>query len=84
MEIVFTRTSSPVSRVFRDSSREVILNNVSPLSHHIQTFSGNEDNNDHVKNYIYPPIFSRFIRIVPRSWKNSITMRIELLGCNFE
>ncbi|XP_040003907.1 coagulation factor V isoform X2 [Xiphias gladius] len=49
-----------------------------------KTFSGNEDNNDHVKNYIYPPIFSRFIRIVPRSWKNSITMRIELLGCNFE
>ncbi|XP_040913559.1 coagulation factor V [Toxotes jaculatrix] len=49
-----------------------------------KTFSGNKDNNDHVKNYIYPPIFSRFIRIVPRSWMNSITMRIELLGCDFE
>ncbi|KAM3607792.1 uncharacterized protein V6R79_014032 [Siganus canaliculatus] len=49
-----------------------------------KTFYGNTDNNDHVKNYIYPPIFSRFIRIVPKSWMGSITMRIELLGCDFE
>ncbi|CAJ1078923.1 coagulation factor V [Xyrichtys novacula] len=49
-----------------------------------KTFIGNTDNNDHVKNYIYPPIFSRFIRIIPRSWMSSITMRIELLGCDFE
>ncbi|KAM6955146.1 coagulation factor V-like [Lycodopsis pacificus] len=49
-----------------------------------KTFLGNTNNNDHVKNYIYPPIFSRFIRIIPRSWQNSITMRIELLGCEFE
>ncbi|XP_068185520.1 coagulation factor V [Antennarius striatus] len=47
-------------------------------------FSGNTDNNDHVKNYIYPPIFSRFIRISPKTWTGSITMRIELLGCEFE
>uniref|UniRef100_A0A671Y3N9 ferroxidase n=1 Tax=Sparus aurata TaxID=8175 RepID=A0A671Y3N9_SPAAU len=50
----------------------------------IKTFLGNTDNNDHVKNYIYPPIFSRFIRIIPKSWMASITMRIELLGCDFE
>uniref|UniRef100_A0A665V3Z0 Coagulation factor V n=1 Tax=Echeneis naucrates TaxID=173247 RepID=A0A665V3Z0_ECHNA len=50
----------------------------------LQTFSGNTNNNDHVKNYIYPPIFSRFIRIIPRNWTSSITMRIELLGCDFE
>uniref|UniRef100_G3P3P6 Coagulation factor V n=1 Tax=Gasterosteus aculeatus aculeatus TaxID=481459 RepID=G3P3P6_GASAC len=48
------------------------------------TFKGNSNNNDHVRNYIHPPIFSRFVRIVPRSWWNSITMRIELLGCEFE
>ncbi|KAM9347623.1 coagulation factor V [Symphorus nematophorus] len=52
--------------------------------HPFKTFMGNTDNNEHVKNYIYPPIFSRFIRIVPRSWMGSITMRIELLGCDFE
>ncbi|XP_070770909.1 coagulation factor V [Enoplosus armatus] len=49
-----------------------------------KTFHGNTNNNDHVKNYIYPPIFSRFIRIVPKSWMVSLTMRIELLGCDFE
>ncbi|CAN9498549.1 unnamed protein product [Ophioblennius macclurei] len=49
-----------------------------------KVFEGNSDNNDHVRNYIYPPIFSRFIRIVPKSWIGSITMRIELLGCDFE
>ncbi|KAG5833345.1 hypothetical protein ANANG_G00274960 [Anguilla anguilla] len=47
-------------------------------------FPGNEDNNGHMKNYIYPPIFSRFIRIIPRRWQKTITMRIELLGCDFE
>ncbi|XP_069389658.1 coagulation factor V isoform X2 [Paralichthys olivaceus] len=50
----------------------------------VKTFSGNTDNNNHVKNYIYPPIFSRFVRIIPRSWMSSITMRIELLGCDFD
>ncbi|XP_054642968.1 coagulation factor V isoform X2 [Dunckerocampus dactyliophorus] len=47
-------------------------------------FRGNNKNNEHVKNFIYPPIFSRFIRIIPRNWKGSITMRVELLGCDFE
>ncbi|XP_051762250.1 coagulation factor V isoform X1 [Ctenopharyngodon idella] len=49
-----------------------------------KTFQGNTDNNGQVKNYIYPPIFSRFIRIIPKRWQKSITMRIELLGCDFE
>ncbi|XP_057708547.1 coagulation factor V [Corythoichthys intestinalis] len=47
-------------------------------------FIGNTDNNEHVKNFIYPPIFSRFIRIIPKTWTGSITLRVELLGCNFE
>ncbi|XP_041858516.1 coagulation factor V [Melanotaenia boesemani] len=50
----------------------------------VKIFLGNTNNNDHVKNYIYPPIFSRFIRIIPQSWMGSITMRVELLGCDFE
>ncbi|KAM8856352.1 coagulation factor V isoform 2-T2 [Spinachia spinachia] len=49
-----------------------------------KTFLGNSDNNNHVRNYIYPPIFSRFIRILPRSWSKSIVLRVELLGCEFE
>ncbi|NP_001315460.1 coagulation factor V precursor [Danio rerio] len=47
-------------------------------------FQGNTDNNGQIKNYIYPPIFSRFIRIIPKQWQKSVTMRIELLGCDFE
>ncbi|MCI4378417.1 hypothetical protein PGIGA_G00215670 [Pangasianodon gigas] len=49
----------------------------------VKTFMGNSDNNSHVKNYIYPPIFSRFIRIIPTKWQNAATMRVELLGCDF-
>ncbi|CAG02631.1 unnamed protein product, partial [Tetraodon nigroviridis] len=45
-------------------------------------FLGNTNNSDHVRNYMYPPIFSRFIRIIPKSWMGSITMRVELLGCD--
>lgn len=54
------------------------------FSQQIQIFMGNTNNNDHVKNYMYPPIFSRFIRIIPKSWMGSITMRVELLGCDCE
>uniref|UniRef100_A0A6Q2XRZ2 F5/8 type C domain-containing protein n=1 Tax=Esox lucius TaxID=8010 RepID=A0A6Q2XRZ2_ESOLU len=53
-----------------------------PLSS--QIFPGNTDSNGHVKNYIYPPIFSRFIRVIPHDWKSTITLRVELLGCDFE
>ncbi|XDV30260.1 hypothetical protein PO909_033215 [Leuciscus waleckii] len=49
-----------------------------------KTFQGNTDNNGQVKNYIYPPIYSRFIRIIPKRWQKCITMRIELLGCDFK
>ncbi|XP_062390504.1 coagulation factor V-like isoform X2 [Sardina pilchardus] len=56
----------------------------SDLDYEASEFQGNTDNNDHKKNYIYPPIFAKFIRIFPRRWQNSITMRVELLGCDFE
>nr|XP_055063659.1 EGF-like repeat and discoidin I-like domain-containing protein 3 [Misgurnus anguillicaudatus] len=44
-------------------------------------FQGNFDNETHRKNEIDPPIFARFVRIVPWSWYGRITMRVELLGC---
>ncbi|KAL2081363.1 hypothetical protein ACEWY4_023216 [Coilia grayii] len=50
----------------------------------VKEFEGNRDNNDHKRNYIYPPIFAKFIRIVPRNWEKAIIIRLELLGCNFE
>ncbi|KAK7120917.1 hypothetical protein R3I94_020790 [Phoxinus phoxinus] len=44
-------------------------------------FQGNFDNETHRKNVIDPPIYARFIRILPWSWYGRITMRAELLGC---
>uniref|UniRef100_A0A8C1NKS6 EGF-like repeats and discoidin I-like domains 3b n=1 Tax=Cyprinus carpio TaxID=7962 RepID=A0A8C1NKS6_CYPCA len=44
-------------------------------------FQGNFDNETHRKNALDPPIYARFIRILPWSWYGRITMRVELLGC---
>lgn len=52
--------------------------------HTDKVFQGNFDNNTHRKNAIEPPIFSRFLRLIPWSWYGRITMRMELLGCSEE
>ncbi|XP_066509731.1 EGF-like repeat and discoidin I-like domain-containing protein 3 isoform X2 [Hoplias malabaricus] len=49
-----------------------------------KVFQGNFDNDTHRKNVIDPPIFARFIRILPWSWYGRITLRAELLGCTEE
>lgn len=46
-----------------------------------KVFQGNFDNETHRKNVIDPPIFARFIRILPWSWYGRITLRAEILGC---
>ncbi|KAM6319816.1 coagulation factor V [Podargus strigoides] len=48
-----------------------------------KVFLGNEDSNGHVKHFFNPPILSRFIRIVPRTWYYGIALRVELYGCDF-
>ncbi|XP_040516089.1 coagulation factor V isoform X2 [Gallus gallus] len=48
-----------------------------------KVFSGNEDSRGHVKHFFNPPILSRFIRIVPKTWYNGIALRVELFGCDF-
>ncbi|XP_057584109.1 coagulation factor V [Hippopotamus amphibius kiboko] len=45
-------------------------------------FEGNNNIKGHVKNFFNPPIFSRFIRIIPKTWNQSIALRLELFGCN--
>ncbi|XP_067114807.1 EGF-like repeat and discoidin I-like domain-containing protein 3 [Osmerus mordax] len=49
--------------------------------HADKVFQGNLDNNTHRKNVIEPPIYGRFLRLVPWSWYGRITVRMELLGC---
>ncbi|KFO13279.1 Coagulation factor V, partial [Balearica regulorum gibbericeps] len=48
-----------------------------------KVFLGNENSNGHVKHFFNPPILSRFIRIVPRTWYHGIALRVELYGCDF-
>ncbi|KAG8450478.1 hypothetical protein GDO86_002946 [Hymenochirus boettgeri] len=47
-----------------------------------KVFTGNVNNNGVVKNDFRPPIFARFLRIIPKSWYNSITLRVEIFGCD--
>ncbi|XP_075445547.1 coagulation factor V isoform X2 [Ascaphus truei] len=47
-----------------------------------KVFLGNVNSSGHVKNYFNPPIFARFLRIVPKTWNQNIAMRLEIVGCN--
>ncbi|XP_005381623.1 PREDICTED: lactadherin isoform X4 [Chinchilla lanigera] len=44
-------------------------------------FLGNLDNNSHKKNMFETPFSARYVRVLPVSWHNRITLRLELLGC---
>ncbi|XP_061428341.1 EGF-like repeat and discoidin I-like domain-containing protein 3 isoform X1 [Lethenteron reissneri] len=46
-------------------------------------FAGNYDNNSHKKNMFNPPIIARYVRVLPYSWYRRITLRVELIGCDF-
>ncbi|XP_052055966.1 coagulation factor V isoform X2 [Apodemus sylvaticus] len=45
-------------------------------------FEGNSNTKGHVKNFFNPPIISRYIRIIPKTWNQSIAIRLELFGCD--
>ncbi|KAK1158105.1 lactadherin-like isoform X1 [Acipenser oxyrinchus oxyrinchus] len=47
-----------------------------------KVFRGNIDNNAHKKNVFEPPFFARFVRVIPWTWHERITLRMELLGCD--
>lgn len=46
-----------------------------------KVFQGNLDNNSHKKNIFEKPFMARYVRVLPLSWHNRITLRLELLGC---
>ncbi|XP_043533182.1 lactadherin-like isoform X4 [Chiloscyllium plagiosum] len=46
-----------------------------------KVFQGNYDNYSHKKNIFDPPIYAQFVRILPQTWHERITLRVELLGC---
>ncbi|XP_065217760.1 neurexin-4 isoform X3 [Planococcus citri] len=52
-------------------------------SGYIKVFKGNTDGNQVNRNVFEVPIIAQWIRINPIRWKNSISMRVELYGCNY-
>ncbi|XP_055964538.1 LOW QUALITY PROTEIN: coagulation factor V [Sorex fumeus] len=47
-------------------------------------FEGNSNTKGHVRNFFNPPIISRFIRIIPKLWNQSIALRLEIFGCDID
>nr|XP_045001328.1 lactadherin isoform X2 [Jaculus jaculus] len=46
-----------------------------------KVFIGNSDNYSHKKNVFETPFVARYVRVLPVTWHNRITLRLELLGC---
>ncbi|XP_052755482.1 neurexin-4 isoform X2 [Galleria mellonella] len=48
-----------------------------------QMFEGNQDGNTVHRNEFEVPIIAQFIRVNPMRWRDKISMRIELYGCDY-
>lgn len=46
-------------------------------------FQGNSDGNTVRKNEFEVPIIAQWIRINPTRWRDRISMRVELFGCEY-
>ena len=44
-------------------------------------FSGSVDSNTAVRNIFNKPVEAKFVRIYPLSWEQTISLRVEILGC---
>ncbi|KAG6457370.1 neurexin-4 isoform X1 [Manduca sexta] len=49
----------------------------------VKMFEGNVDGNTVQKNEFEVPIIAQFIRINPMRWRDKISMRVELYGCDY-
>ncbi|XP_074064307.1 coagulation factor VIII isoform X2 [Macrotis lagotis] len=48
----------------------------------VKIFKGNQDYSSPVVNTVKPPLFTRYLRIHPRTWANQIALRMEVMGCD--
>lgn len=46
-------------------------------------FEGNQDGNTVEKNEFEVPIIAQYIRINPMRWRDKISMRVEVYGCDY-
>ncbi|XP_071496805.1 lactadherin-like [Diadema antillarum] len=51
-----------------------------PRECHSKVFAGNSDRSSLVTNEFVPALTARFVRLLPQSWHQDISMRFELLG----
>lgn len=63
------------------SMDEILWKSVVDYNGKIKKFKGNFDSETAVANYFPHIIEARFLKIIPFSWNNWISMRIEVLGC---
>ncbi|XP_072939887.1 neurexin-4 [Epargyreus clarus] len=49
----------------------------------VKMFEGNHDGNTVVRNEFEVPIIAQYIRINPMRWRDKISMRVELYGCDY-
>ena len=49
----------------------------------VQTFTGNVDRSTQMTNTFSTPLVARFVRLHPASWRNWISLRWELIGCDY-
>ncbi|CAK1598381.1 unnamed protein product [Parnassius mnemosyne] len=49
----------------------------------VKMFEGNQDGNTVKKNEFEVPIIAQYIRINPMRWRDKISMRVELYGCDY-
>ncbi|XP_027046430.1 uncharacterized protein LOC113674157 [Pocillopora damicornis] len=47
---------------------------------YVKTFQGNRDRLSVQTHPIDPPLYGRYVRVIPRGWKSHISMRLELYG----
>ncbi|XP_078696106.1 putative carboxypeptidase X1 [Branchiostoma floridae x Branchiostoma belcheri] len=49
-----------------------------------KVFPGNTDRNTPVTNLLDSPIAARYVRFLPQSWHDHMSMRVEVLGCSVD
>lgn len=49
----------------------------------LQLFQGNSDGDSQVHNVFETPIIAQYIRINPTRWRDRISLRVELYGCEY-
>ncbi|XP_028416913.1 lactadherin-like [Dendronephthya gigantea] len=46
-----------------------------------KVFQANTDRNTTVKHYMFPAVFTRYVRLHPKTWHSACAMRTEFFGC---